>query len=357
MLQLSEHLYPLDEVVVSFVQSVLSKRTIKECLYWLMELYTSTTTVVDSLLCLYHLFFAVGNKGLDGYIIRKIRHFITEPNNISPLADIVCALRVSQPSVDTLLLYYAATSETYQTRIYKTPATKSRFAGLIRSVYHSDHSNAGTCLRIASSASSLCGVINELVNHFKIPILETSEYGEQDIIYTCAMIACAMPQSFASTPPINFVRAPPYVVEEIVHHFKSEPKRAWLKLTHRRLYPTHSTVLGRPNGMTYSRYEVDDLASLCWYSWEYYCYESRLWNERFTKYNGVKDDASLSVVFKDDDALEDFYDDGNAMDFDEQPYETQMMSLHPLNIISDPKIWFQNQIEERMCVSLVKMKI
>ena len=166
------------------------------------------------------------------------------------------------------------------------------------------------------------------------------------------MVACCLPLSSTTKAPSNFARASPRIVEEMVNHFRSEPQKAWMKLTHRRIYATHSTVVGRPNGARYTRYEVEDLASSSWHSWEYYCYDSRLWKQRFEKYGGVRNNLTRSVTFPDDDALEAFYDDGNAMDFDEQPAETQSMSLHRLEIVTDPRDWFQRQMNERLCVHL-----
>jgi len=351
-LQLSEHLYPLDEVVISLIQSIVSRRTVKECLYWLVELHSSVDTTADSLLCLYHLFFAVGNPGLDGYVKRKVRSFASTPSEIAPLADVVCALRISRPSIDAYLIWVAATGESLPSRVYKSPHTTARFTGLIRSICRSDHANAGAYLRVAASAASPCRVIEDLITHFSIPVLQTSECHDPDLLYTCAMVACCLPLSSTTKAPSNFARASPRIVEEMVNHFRSEPQKAWMKLTHRRIYATHSTVLGRPNGARYTRYEVEDLASSSWHSWEYYCYDSRLWKQRFEKYGGVRNNLTRSVTFPDDDALEAFYDDGNAMDFDEQPAETQSMSLHRLEIVTDPRDWFQRQMNERLCVHL-----
>jgi len=357
MLQLSEHLYPLDEVVISLIQSVISRRTVKECLYWLLELHSSVDTTSDSLLCLYHLFFAVRNQGLDGYIHRKLRSFASTPTDITPLADIVCALRISKPSLDTYLIWLAATSESLPTRVFKAPPTTARFAGLIRSICRSDLSNVGAYLRVAASSAPPCRIIDDLVSHFGIPVLQTSECSEPDLIYACAMAACSFPQGQSAKAPSNFARAPPRMVEEMVGHFKSAPQRAWSKLAHRRLYPTHTTVLGRPHGGTYARYDVEDLALSCWHSWEYYCYDSRLWRQRFERYGGIRNESTRSVAFPDDDLLEAFYDNGNAMDFDEQPAETQSMSLHPLEVIAEPSDWFQRQIDERLCVHLAGVRI
>jgi hypothetical protein len=73
-----------------------------------------------------------------------------------------------------------------------------------------------------------------------------------------------------------------------------------------------------------------------------------LWHERFIRHNGIKNDVKMSVVFNDDEIFEAFYDEGNAMDFDEQPNHIQMMSLHNIDVISDPVVWFKNLMDIRL---------
>lgn len=80
--------------------------------------------------------------------------------------------------------------------------------------------------------------------------------------------------------------------------------------------------------------------------WEYYCYESILWNERFRKYGATVNHEKRDIVFPDDDCLENFYDDDNCMDFDEQPKIVQDMSLHDIQIINDPLQWLNLKSSE-----------
>ena len=360
MLQLSEHLYPLDEVVISFIQSVIGRYSIKECLYWMMELHLSTNTITDSLLCLYHLFFASSNNGLDSYIIRKLKSFKKEPHNIGVLADIVCALRVSTASLDAYMIWLAMTSNEPPTMVYKRPFIDKSFiylTGLLRSIYNRDIMNIGAYLRIAILAGRHCQIVDSLVAHFNVSISEPALLSEPDPIYICALIARVLHGNTISNTSQHFVRAPPCMVDEIVGHFERKPKHGWLKLSSRRMYPTHSIVLARPHGETYGRYQVQDFKKSCWHSWEYYCYDSRLWHERFIRHNGIKNDVKMSVVFNDDEIFEAFYDEGNAMDFDEQPNHIQMMSLHNIDVISDPVVWFKNLMDIRLSCYINGLKL
>ena len=52
--------------------------------------------------------------------------------------------------------------------------------------------------------------------------------------------------------------------------------------------------------------EKDDLKKSYYYHWEYYCYDTPIWRDRFDNYNIVIDDDSKTIEFEDDDELEEF---------------------------------------------------
>ena len=71
MFRLSEHLYPLDEVIASLIQSIISKKPIDECLFWLWELETSINTIADGITCIYNLFYESIGKEISNACIKK----------------------------------------------------------------------------------------------------------------------------------------------------------------------------------------------------------------------------------------------------------------------------------------------
>ena len=76
-LQLSEHLYPTDEVIGSLVQSLLTRKSLHECIYWLWELLASTPNVAEGLTVIYRQFYASSNSNLGRYISRKVNDYHT----------------------------------------------------------------------------------------------------------------------------------------------------------------------------------------------------------------------------------------------------------------------------------------
>lgn len=59
-----------------------------------------------------------------------------------------------------------------------------------------------------------------------------------------------------------------------------------------------------------------------WHHWEYYAFHCPLWNKRFISHNAYPDDNTKSIVFKNDEVLEKFYD-SYGLEPDEQNKETQ----------------------------------
>ena len=94
-LQLSENLYPTDEVIGSLVQCQLTRKPLHECLYWLWELLASTPNVAEGMTVIYRMFYASSSSNLGRYVSRKVDVFIKTGDKRS-LADIVANLRTSK---------------------------------------------------------------------------------------------------------------------------------------------------------------------------------------------------------------------------------------------------------------------
>ena len=102
-LQLSENLYPVDEVIGSFVQAILTRKSLHECIYWLLELIMSTPNVADGLTVIYRQFYASSSSNLGRYVSRKTSAYLLS-GDIRCLADIVANLRTSKYTGTAYLL-------------------------------------------------------------------------------------------------------------------------------------------------------------------------------------------------------------------------------------------------------------
>ena len=76
-----------------------------------------------------------------------------------------------------------------------------------------------------------------------------------------------------------------------------------------------------------------NIKEIQWYHWEYFCYHSPLWKERFDKYQIDIDHEKFLISFKDDDEYEEF-SEKYYYEPDEQSLEVQERSIGPISEIS-----------------------
>jgi hypothetical protein len=80
----------------------------------------------------------------------------------------------------------------------------------------------------------------------------------------------------------------------------------------------------------------DTLKNAYWHKWEYFSQHCPYWKEKFDEFDAAFDHENEKLIFENDDTLEDFYENYN-LEPDEQNNETQSKSLkmiEPSDIIS-----------------------
>ena len=89
-----------------------------------------------------------------------------------------------------------------------------------------------------------------------------------------------------------------------------------------------------------------NLNDIFWYHWEYFAYKSPIWKKRFDKYNINIDDEKQTVEFKNEDELEEFYEN-YGYDPDEQKLDVQEKSIKKIKNIklSD---WLNSIFKKKM---------
>ena len=340
-LQLSENLYPTDEVIGSLVQSLLTRKSLHECMYWLWELLASTPNVAEGVIVIYRQFYASSNSNLGRYISRKVDNY-HETGNKKSLADVIANLRTSKYSGTAYLItryserQRASTIYKRQRWMEKYPDKSNQILGAFKS---RDIQNIGWHCKIHTAHSGIentLKIIKQYAHSIGVDIYDGIDetHNTQDVIQVSSALARIIDHPSWNVRSI-FVTAPSSLVDQIETHFTRKSSQYWRKLSEKRLYPTHLIM---PPGI-YGRKTSAFLKNASQLHWEYYCYESVLWNERFCKYGATLNHEKQDIVFPDDDCLENFYADDNCMDFDEQSKIVQDMSLHDIQIINDPLQW------------------
>ena len=81
--EFTRYLYIKDEVILSFVISLIQKEQLHECYFWLSELYYSKYNMNDILLKIYYDFYYINNIQFEKYIYKKLKNIDDNVDNLS----------------------------------------------------------------------------------------------------------------------------------------------------------------------------------------------------------------------------------------------------------------------------------
>lgn len=352
-LQLSENLYPVDEVIATFTQCILMRSTIHECLYWLWELIYTCDNLGEILIDIYQHFYSLSHESVGKYIVRKIHKFNTL-NDRRQLADVVCNLRLFTPCPTSYYINHYYMTCVTPTVIYKRTLWMHEYPihmrGLIGSIHSRNIYNIGYYLKSSVNQYGLhetYAVILKYCNQQGVDI----HTGLCENTLSCLISRCLHKVDSEKT---HFIRSNITTVTEIDNHFNRPSNTYYHKLRERRLYSTHPFM---PPG-EYKRFQIKEgLEEACNMHWEYYCFASLAWNKRFIQYGGCLDHRRRSIQWTNEDDLENFYDNDNCMDFDEQSKTVKEMSLHPIDVIADPYVWFRRIVNESITYGIAKISL
>jgi len=99
----------------------------------------------------------------------------------------------------------------------------------------------------------------------------------------------------------------------------------------------------------FTLFDHDTLKNAYWYNWEYFSRHCPYWKEKFDEFDVEFDHEKEKPIFKNDDDFEDFYENYN-LEPDEQSIETQYKSIKvikPMDILSFLKSYtFTNSLDK-----------
>lgn len=327
--QLSENLYIIDEVCITFIQCIISHTELKQILFWFFELYYSLSheNLINGIKSIYLQFYCKNYPRFSKYINKKIMRFESD-NNPYHLFNIIYNLYKFTPSSDAFLINYHVTYSTDISALYITHSRKyynknPMIKQLILAIKFNDYQSIAYYLK-RIDFDTIIGLFNdrylpegfdkniELLCAFIVSNLENEQYSFK--CYTC---------------PIN-------IFTDMKIHFEKKPIIPYKKLTYRRLYSIHDTLLYHD----YMRSKTNDLKSIMYYHWKYYVKDSRIWKQKYKEANVTFNDINKTIAFDNDIVLESFYENDNCMDFDEQSKKVQDMSMLQYKTINNPEKWF-----------------
>jgi hypothetical protein len=338
-LVLTELLYPLDEVEISAMESMLDRSIETKVLYfWLHELHVSGYNLADFMIRVYLMFYNVRNPLLEPYVTKKIAKY-EQSGDIRHMASLASNLRASPADARVFVMWQHRNS---------TPNTIYRARGaapkcpLSASIHHGDDIATASLITSLVRRRGADHVHRRIVDYYVEKIgCPNREAVDQEwverrqghdtlrlmgIVAALDTIGTDLHPSMDNIPKRVSARQPD--LEEVIETYKSTAPQRHLYLAHKRRAWTSDTSFP----FRLARRTVTDLREECAMRWEYYARTTPSWAPRLAEFN-ASFDAENNVVFPDDDHLEDFYE-RYYMDFDEQPTDTQAMSLHPLSPIT-----------------------
>ena len=335
---LTRFLYLKEEVKYSLLFSLLKRENLNECLFWCSELYYSGyyTELWKFIHKIYYDFYAINNPKLEKFIC-KMKEKWTKKHKIVYLLHIIknCyMLENADPLV--FLIRMCIETQKSQTKSYKgrPPGwltalnADKKYKNLLLSIHNKHYKNIAYYLRRHSKNHEELSKV--IVNYYKKKSDKKIKiYNGEDKIHN--LIATMFHLSL-DDPPFREIHV--QVNKEELDYAMNTNKiniRLYKVLKEKRLFKISSNIGCFELRKYDSKYP--NIKEIQWYHWEYFCYHSPLWKERFDKYQIDIDHEKFLISFKDDDEYEEF-SEKYYYEPDEQSLEVQERSIGPISEIS-----------------------
>jgi hypothetical protein len=383
-LRLTIHLYPVDEVIMTFKQCILQKRNIHETLFWLWELIYSEENIERLLEEIYLDFYASLNPSMYTYIkLKRKKYYKTKDKK--ELANIVSNLRIAFSGSDSFILnYYSENPDLcFPLKIYKKPKWLENLhelkehkvlIPLILSIHYYNLKNISYYLYLilVKNKYDVEIIYKQIIGYFNFKNTSKERlayvdkiWNENLILHNSKCISMIIFYLVVSESKLNkstkYIAVDDRIIDDLEKHYNIFTGHISEKLKEKRIYATHDRVgPGHYGRFGLCKLTDDDINNIstnekdkdydeqtyklkieCCYYWEYYSKSTLYWRKIFSKYK-ITFDIQKNIHFQKDELMEEFYE-RNGLDFDEQSIETQEKSIHRLYVEHNPFIWF-NQL-------------
>lgn len=359
---LTRYLYLFDEVGLTFITSLLKKRSLEECYFWISELYLSgfIEQSWELLWFVYYDFYYINNPYFRPFIHKKsveggLKSALTVVKNLFKMK--------SSSEVFVTRQYNNCVKDITQVFRGKKPnwllSIPNKYHGLFRFIdkkmYHfavcslpdviEDDDEIFMAIQIyfqlpdeqikSFQSEFNCNVKqNELAGDLATdelatdePLTDTVDNQYNNSIHVLWSIICLLifNRDYTSNKKKIYIACSDSEYNHImeIHNdpiplSKYNNPQIYRTLQHKRLYSIDPIC----SSFHLLRENVENINECYRYHWEYYAYLSPLWHDRFNMYHITIDPEKKKIIFHDDDELEDFYSQ-YGYEPDEQSYETE----------------------------------
>jgi len=364
MSKLTRYLYEVDEANKSFVTCMINKINIKECYFWIFELYYSKIDIFPIIWQLYLDYYATINPKMENYIIKREKLSKNpDENPVEHICYIIKNLHILNSNNDVFMLRQLCNQEDLcLTKINEirgrspkwTKLFKKKHIKLLISIkkrqynnicYYltelikpnsSDNEDLYRDIILYYSTERGCDItdverndelLKQIKNNWNLKVKNNCHH------YLLAII-CQM-----NIEDHDLIEQKIYIapnrddIDEIKSRYETYGISAHKILKLNRCYNIDKSIgmfsdLSRFNFNSHDEYtnEIRD-------HWEYYAHRTPYWREIIDNYEGEICEETRSIRFNDDEKTEAFYNI-YGYELDEQSLTVQNMSLSKLDIKS-----------------------
>lgn len=329
MPQLTRYLYFKDECFYSLMFCLIQKSSLDEVIFWSGEIYYSGfhEQLWDHIWKIYYDFYAIKYPKYE----KKINKLSNEKMNFKNIVYILNLFYYSKPihTVFALrMLNPSAPSHVYMGRIPKwikeLELTKWE-RKLIRSIHNDKKINVAFYIKQVCLQKCYDAIKKYYMRVHKVKLENKSfdkiNYKNKAHILLALVCQLSLDVNEIQTRTV-FKKLDKSIVEEQIQ-FNSVVEPLYKTLGHKRLFKISPLV----GVFKLERFSIQiDYKDILRQHWDYFVYNTPLWQQRIKKCNGIVDNKKYELVFKNDDDHEAFYE---TFDYepDEQSKEIQEMSI------------------------------
>lgn len=341
--QLTRYLYFKDECFYSLMFCLIQKSSFDEVIFWSGEIYYSGfhEQLWDHIWKLYYDFYAIKYPKYE----KKINKLSKEKMDFKNIVYLLNLFYYSKPTYTVFalrLLNPESPTHVYLGRIPKwlkeLELTKWE-RKLIRSIHNGKKVNIAFYIKQVTSTQQCYNAIKKYhMQVLSLPLknksLDAINYKNKAHILLALICHLSLDASEIQTKTI-LKKLNKSIVTTQIQFNDTIIEPLYKTLCHKRLFKISPLV----GAFKLERFSVQklDYKDILRLHWDYFVYNTPLWQQRIKNCNGIVDDKKYELIFKNDDDHEAFYERFNY-EPDEQSKEIQEKSICDIDI-EDGRAW------------------
>lgn len=327
-LTLTRHLYIYDEVIYSFIISLLKKQSIHECYFWIFELFSSGYIIEcwEIIWFIYYDCYYINTPDFSWFINdsynngkENLKNIWTVVNNLFPLVISSHVFITRQYNMASKEIAYIYRGKKPNWLVNSIP---SKYHALFRYInkkkYHFAVSSLPETININSDLFEAIRIYFNLEEDQMNSIQTDYHNSYNNDIHKIWSIICLLifnPHYINSKAQTTTDLSEEEYQEILKIYTTPIPVNKYGEIQYRNtltykclysIHPLSSSFQLMRDAIRDTEININIRNCYC-HHWEYYAYNSPIWKSRIDKYDIMVDELNRKIVFNDDDELEEFY--------------------------------------------------